>query len=30
MVAGGILITSLILYSFISREFDYITRHLSN
>ena len=29
MVAGGILITSLILYSFLSREFGYISRHLS-
>jgi caa(3)-type oxidase subunit IV len=30
MVAGGILITSLILYAFISREFDYIRRHLAS
>jgi caa(3)-type oxidase subunit IV len=30
VVAGGLLITSLILYSFLSREFDYISRHLSN
>jgi cytochrome c oxidase subunit IV len=30
MVAGGILITSLILYSFLSREFGYISRHLSH
>ena len=29
MVAGGILITSLILFSFISREFRYITERLS-
>ena len=29
MVAAGILVTSLILYSFISREFRYITERLS-
>jgi len=29
VVAGGLLITSLILYTFLSREFDYIRRHLA-
>jgi cytochrome c oxidase subunit IV len=29
MVAAGILVTSLILYSFISREFRYIAERLS-
>jgi cytochrome c oxidase subunit IV len=29
VVAGGLLITSLILYAFISREFGHITRSLS-
>ena len=29
MVAAGILVTSLILYSFISREFQYIAQRLS-
>jgi cytochrome c oxidase subunit IV len=29
MVASGILLTSLILYSFISREFRYIAERLS-
>jgi len=30
MVAGGILITSLILFSFISREAHHVARSLSN
>ena len=30
MVAAGILVTSLILYSFISREAPHIVRSLSN
>ena len=30
MVAAGILVTSLILYSFISREFRHIVERLSN
>jgi cytochrome c oxidase subunit IV len=30
MVAAGILVTSLILYSFISREFHHIVERLSN